>query len=651
MSCLCRASEAQGVGAGGEIGPAAPQDLRIIGLVRTQSQPVRKERQGWGELRRKERPSPLDPEASLGQSGLAFTTGVLLRPAPISLTLAGPVLESEFSTLSPATMRVWTPWLAGLSHLAQPNTSRHRHSPVPTSSREDAYSCTQLYLLKAIHEAGQRRMMRADSEHASSTPVRKFDSWLRSEQTTLKFNILPRPDMRLIFLPRPLPPGSRKRSRAVADIDGEHSCMQKKKRRLRLFLITSRLSPQFSHPATNIVDRGSSKIAVWAKQKALGRNLLRKAAILNGIRRRSFSRLEASGGRARGRSLVEKEKLEAQLELAKLEFNHGSVDTYTRPVLSQDPSVLPRVAVRTGNHFVVSGSPSGSPTSSRNPSPTPSGSPPLKNHTEETSLFRSPNEAFSYHLPRAQIPRREYPSLPPSPLGLSNYDAFDAEDDASDPYAHLDDDDESWPNPFEDDDDDLVPFSPSAITTNSSTTARTATTEATTAYPEFSLLDHGQTVFGGDDQPEEGVPKVWTTISTPDTSAPVLASTSPDFPVLFATSLSAPKRTDSFAMSPNFRPHIPTQSVSPNFPSVTATASTALHSVTSAATTPYHKPCTHPPSIPPNLPPVSTSPDYMPTTATASRSPNFAPLPTSPNFAAIDAPVHYQPSSANGSEI
>ncbi|KAF2705988.1 hypothetical protein K504DRAFT_363133, partial [Pleomassaria siparia CBS 279.74] len=91
--------------------------------------------------------------------------------------------------------------------------------------------------------------------------------------------------MTLSFLPPPSPPRSRKRGRAVADIDGEHSCLHKKKRRLRLFLITSRLSPQYSHPASNIVDRGSSKIAVWAKQKSADRYLLRKAAILNRIRR------------------------------------------------------------------------------------------------------------------------------------------------------------------------------------------------------------------------------------------------------------------------------------------------------------------------------------------------------------------------------
>ena len=88
---------------------------------------------------------------------------------------------------------------------------------------------------------------------------------------------------------------SRKRHRPLADIDGESRCgFMKKKRRLRLMLITSRLSRPFSAPPTHIVDRGSSKIAVWAKQKALGRNMLRKAAIMNRVRKH-IAEAEAKG--------------------------------------------------------------------------------------------------------------------------------------------------------------------------------------------------------------------------------------------------------------------------------------------------------------------------------------------------------------------
>jgi len=79
------------------------------------------------------------------------------------------------------------------------------------------------------------------------------------------------------------PVRSFKRRRPLWDVDGGTS-EGKKKRRLRLNLITSRLSRPFSSPATNIVDRGISKIAIWAKGRRLDKNLLRKAAIMNRVR-------------------------------------------------------------------------------------------------------------------------------------------------------------------------------------------------------------------------------------------------------------------------------------------------------------------------------------------------------------------------------
>ncbi|EAT82443.2 hypothetical protein SNOG_10108 [Parastagonospora nodorum SN15] len=273
--------------------------------------------------------------------------------------------------------------------------------------------------------------------------------------------------MGLTFLPRPQPQ-PRKRSRAIADIDGEHSCLQKKKRRLRLFLITSRLSPQFSHPATNIVDRGSSKIAVWAKQKSLGRNLLRKAAILNHIRRGVIS-AEERGVQPR-QVLVEQEREQNELALAKLEFNYGSIDTYTRPV---------------------------------------------------TSHYRSPNEAFASLLPRAQVPRKDYLPLPPSPLGLSNYDAFDADDD---PYSHLDDDDdESSVNLFDEDEDaDSVPFSPSAVAETSISSHTGAShllnTPLLLVPPDLDILDHSEPVFGDYDQVDGGEHAAWPSNSAETTT-------------------------------------------------------------------------------------------------------------------------------------
>ncbi|KAI9894328.1 MAG: hypothetical protein M1814_003084 [Vezdaea aestivalis] len=136
-----------------------------------------------------------------------------------------------------------------------------------------------------------------------------------------------------------------KRCRPLTDVEGgTYEVTRRKKRRLRRILITSRLSEPYSFPPTHIIDRGSSKIAVWAKQKSLGRNLLRKSAILNRIKRHA----------------MEAKRLEQKhLEIARQVFiRHAS---YT-----------------------------------------------------------------------AQIPRRLYIPLPPSPLGLSIYDALDADDDFED---------------------------------------------------------------------------------------------------------------------------------------------------------------------------------------------------------------------------
>ncbi|USP82094.1 hypothetical protein yc1106_09368 [Curvularia clavata] len=404
--------------------------------------------------------------------------------------------------------------------------------------------------------------------------------------------------MRLTFLPRPSPT-CRKRSRPAADIDGEHSCVQKKKRRLRLFLITSRLSPQFSHPASNIVDRGSSKIAVWAKQKALGRNLLPKAAILNGIRRRNLVMRDPHG--LDGRVSIVQEKEEAHLELARLEFTHGSVDTYTHPVLLQEPSVPPSAAIRTGNRFVVSGSPASSPSSSRSSSPTSHGSP--TSGPDETTSFRSPNEAWvpTTTPTRGYSSRKDYHPLPPSPLGISNYDAFDVEEEV-DPYAHLDDEDELLPSPFDDEDDETVPFSPSAAT-NAPTTVHTSTVHAASMYPDCSML--------GYDLVDNEADAAW--------------------PNIFTASRSVPKRTDSFATSPNFRPSIPKKSVSPDMAATTTPASPNF-----MASTPVLPSLVSSTPKSPSLTPVAISPNFVPVMAPASVSPEFpalaAGISTSPNF-------------------
>ncbi|CBX96454.1 predicted protein [Plenodomus lingam JN3] len=374
--------------------------------------------------------------------------------------------------------------------------------------------------------------MQATQDHATTTTGPNLAPLFIPGVTrgSLPVGLLPPLDMPLTFLPQPSPSRAGKRSRAAADIDGEHSCLQKKKRRLRLLLITSRLSPQFSHPATNIVDRGSSKIAVWAKQKALGRNLLRKAAILNRIRRQTIASSRGRGSRD-SRSPVQQEKEREQLQLAKLEFDHGAIDTYTRPVHSTTHSVPPTAAVRTGKHFIVSASPSSSPS----PSPT-SSSPPLKAKPEKstsTPTYRSPNAAYAFSPQRAQASCRDHSPLPPSPLGLSNYDAFDREGGPN-RYNRFDDDDDElqFLIPYNDDDgdDDDVPFSPSAATSTSITMAAKSTDQAIPSpllplSPNLKPLDPNDSVFGAYDRVDDSVDETWPTIISPPQVQPLPALT------------------------------------------------------------------------------------------------------------------------------
>ncbi|KAI5781439.1 hypothetical protein EDC01DRAFT_619586 [Geopyxis carbonaria] len=88
----------------------------------------------------------------------------------------------------------------------------------------------------------------------------------------------------------------RKRARPLADIDGLDTDLREysKKRRIRLKLITSRLSEPFAVPPTNIQDRANCpRGCMWARSRNVARNALRKAAILNKIRRDTMAAREA----------------------------------------------------------------------------------------------------------------------------------------------------------------------------------------------------------------------------------------------------------------------------------------------------------------------------------------------------------------------
>lgn len=184
-------------------------------------------------------------------------------------------------------------------------------------------------------------------------------------------------------IPKPLP--LLKRARSSADVDGEGSeYIQKKKRRLRLNLITSRLSKPYATPATHIISRNALRIGLWARQKVLGRNLLRKVACLNSMRIKRLAAREAEQRRS----------------------------DFARMVSMYDNVYM------TDLDNVASGS------------------------RRQQSLPTA-----------ASLPRQYSPS--PSPLGLSNYDAFDYEDDPTE-----DDDDAS--------EDDLVYSDFSALSADNS---------------------------------------------------------------------------------------------------------------------------------------------------------------------------------------
>lgn len=74
-----------------------------------------------------------------------------------------------------------------------------------------------------------------------------------------------------------------KRSRSHDDIAVEEEHTHRKKRRLRLDLVTSRLSRPYATPATHIIGTKAWRVGAWARQRFAGGKLLRKAAILNWI--------------------------------------------------------------------------------------------------------------------------------------------------------------------------------------------------------------------------------------------------------------------------------------------------------------------------------------------------------------------------------
>ncbi|KAI4258629.1 MAG: hypothetical protein LQ352_001164 [Teloschistes flavicans] len=81
-----------------------------------------------------------------------------------------------------------------------------------------------------------------------------------------------------------------KRLRPQTDVDGENSVdTQRKKRRLRVDLVTSRLSQPYATPTTHISSRKTLRRGPWARPRYRVRSPLRRAAILNAFRARRMA--------------------------------------------------------------------------------------------------------------------------------------------------------------------------------------------------------------------------------------------------------------------------------------------------------------------------------------------------------------------------
>ncbi|KAF2087909.1 hypothetical protein K490DRAFT_56483 [Saccharata proteae CBS 121410] len=158
-----------------------------------------------------------------------------------------------------------------------------------------------------------------------------------------------------------------------------------KKRRLRHHLITSRLSHPYAVPTTHIANRSTSsnsKVALWTRYKhvSLGRALLRKAAILNCVQHSVAKTIGSTPNMAAARCGEIEMLRKKGVRMALLAEARGSLEAVnsTRPIGAR------------GQNWVPS-----------------------------TDML-----ATSSDLEGVEVTR-----VLPSPLGLSNYDALDAEED------------------------------------------------------------------------------------------------------------------------------------------------------------------------------------------------------------------------------
>lgn len=196
-----------------------------------------------------------------------------------------------------------------------------------------------------------------------------------------------------------------KRRRRLTDVDGDGTAaLLRKKRRLLKTLITSRLSRPFSYPATNIADRGTNKAALWARIRRT-----RSGMVAANLRIGVDGEQQQQAGPSE--PMLRKAAILNRLRLVGLRSNNPKElmlsAAAAAPVQDQLRSQEPGEATRTTDE-------------------------PFVETTEER--IESPNMAATSSSP--------YSPLAPSPLGVSNYDALDLEDEWPDDDASFDDPDD-----------------------------------------------------------------------------------------------------------------------------------------------------------------------------------------------------------------
>ena len=115
---------------------------------------------------------------------------------------------------------------------------------------------------------GATRAHGQQTSYVSRSPPKRRNVWVKSQEEQL--NDRQQSSVKL------------KRDPPLDDIEGDDTrSLQRKKRKLRHSLSTSRLSKPYAVPTTYIPSRKTLREGIWARQRVAGRNLLRKAAALN----------------------------------------------------------------------------------------------------------------------------------------------------------------------------------------------------------------------------------------------------------------------------------------------------------------------------------------------------------------------------------